>query len=96
MKASISGKVTARGAVAGRVRSEAGISGKVECPETVYVRELRFSNHYEFPNVGDPLCLYIAVDENKIFYYDENTHTYNCVGSNYEDIDAIQCQLKED
>lgn len=34
MKASISGKVTARGAVAGRVRSEAGISGKVEIGKT--------------------------------------------------------------
>lgn len=34
MKASISGKVTARGTVAGRVKSESGISGKVEIGRT--------------------------------------------------------------
>lgn len=92
----IGGSISLIGGIDGGIRGSVPVDGKIENPKTVYVRELRFSNHYEFPNVGDPLCLYIAVDENKIFYYDENTHTYNCVGSNYEDIDAIQCQLKED
>lgn len=92
----LGGSISLIGGIDGGIRGSVPVNGKIERPETVYVRELRFSNHYEFPNVGDPLCLYIAVDENKIFHYDENTHTYNCVGSNYEDIDAIQCQLKED
>lgn len=90
------GNIRASGRIGGRIGASGGISGKIKVPEIVSKKELIFANHYEFPNVGDPQCLYIATDENKAFYYDENTHTYNCVGSNYEDIDAIQCQLKED
>ena len=92
----MNGRITTKGKVSGAIGGSGKASGAINAANRVYVRELRFANHYEFPNVGDPLCLYIAVDENKIFHYDENTHTYNCVGSNYEDIDAIQCQLKED
>lgn len=90
------GNIKASGRIGGRIGASGGISGKIKVPEIVSKKELIFASHYEFPNVGDPQCLYIATDENKTFYYDENTHTYNCVGSNYEDIDAIQCQLKED
>lgn len=92
----IKGRIFSGGTLRGKLDNNEEINGKIGIPETIYVRELRFANHYEFPNVGDPQCLYIATDENKTFYYDENTHTYNCVGSNYEDIDAIQCQLKEE
>lgn len=90
------GNIRASGRIGGRIGASGGISGKIKVPERVSVKELIFANHYEFPNVGDPQCLYIATDENKTFYYDETTHTYTCVGSNYEDIDTIQCQLKED
>lgn len=92
----MNGRITTKGKVSGAIGGSGKASGAINAANRVYVRELRFANHYEFPNVGDPLCLYIAVDENKIFHYDKNTHTYNCAGSNYEDIDAIQCQLKED
>lgn len=95
MKASISGKVTARGTIAGRVRSEAGISGKVERPETVYVRELRFANHYEFPSIGEEGCLYIAIDENATYRYDKQERAYFCVGRDPTQIEAIQVKLKE-
>lgn len=90
------GNIRASGRIGGRIGASGGISGIIKVPERVYKKELIFANHYEFPNVGEPSCLYIATDEKKTFYYDETTHTYTCVGSNYEDIDAIQCQLKED
>lgn len=92
----IRGKIGETSGIHGKIGASGGISGKIKVPDIVSKKELIFANHYEFPNVGDPQCLYIATDENKTFYYDENTHTYNCVGSNYEDIDAIQCQLKEE
>ena len=92
----IRGRIGGLSGIGGKIGTSGGISGQIKVPEKVSEKEIVFANHYEFPNVGDPRCLYIAIDENKTFYYDDTTHTYNCVGSNYEEIDSIQCRLKED
>lgn len=44
-------------------------------------RELNFKNHYEFPSVGDPLLLYIATDEDMIYYWSEKELCYNVIKS---------------
>lgn len=44
-------------------------------------RELTFKNHYEFPSVGDPLLLYIATDEDMIYYWSEKELCYNVIKS---------------
>ena len=45
------------------------------------IRELTFKNHYEFPSVGDPLLLYIATDEDMIYYWSEKELCYNVIKS---------------
>lgn len=48
-----------------------------------------YVTHYEFPNRGKEAALYIATEENKVYRWDQDTATYYCVGSNYEDIKII-------
>lgn len=44
---------------------------------------------YDFPNVGDENCIYIATDENKTYHFDSNQKHYVVVGSDYSEIDII-------
>lgn len=44
---------------------------------------------YEFPNRGKINCLYIAVDEDASYRWDEEGSKYYCVGRNYEKIQII-------
>ena len=53
--------------------------------------DLKFSTRLEFPNVGDSSKLYIAINENKIYRWDNGSATYYCVGSDYNDIKTIDC-----
>ena len=92
----ISGRIRAAGNIGGNIRETAGVSGQIARPKTVYVKELYFANHYEFPAIGDGDKLYIATDENAQYRYDELDHAYHCVGRDPEDIEAIQIRLKED
>lgn len=86
MNNSLTGSVVPRGSVGGNVKAA----------QRVYVKELVFSTHYEFPAIGDGDKLYIATDENAQYRYDELDHAYHCVGRDPEDIEAIQIRLKED
>lgn len=105
VRQSISGNLNENGAVIGSVNSQnsvtgnlsekSNVDGEVSRPATVYVRELRFGTHYGFPAIGNPDYLYIATDENAQYRFDEETNTYQCVGRDYREIEAIQCQLKE-
>lgn len=92
----ISGRIRSVGTVGGNIRETSGMSGSINRPKTVYVKELHFSTHYEFPSIGDENKLYIATDENAQYRYDATDHAYHCVGRDPEDIDTIQIRLKED
>lgn len=76
----LSGSIRLIGGIDGGIRGSVPVNGKVERPETVYVRELRFANHYEFPSIGEEGCLYIAKDENATYRYDKQERAYICVG----------------
>jgi hypothetical protein len=78
------------------INTKGAVQGRLRNPEKVYVKELFFSTHYEFPAIGEGDKLYIATDENASYRYDENDHAYYCVGRDYNDIEAIQIKLKED
>lgn len=89
------GSVNSQNSVTGNLSEKSNVDGEVSRPTTVYVRELRFSTHYGFPAIGNPDYLYIATDENAQYRFDGETNTYKCVGRDYREIEAIQCQLKE-
>lgn len=80
----------------GRITPRGRVRGEINVADRVYVKELRFANHYEFPSIGDSECLYIAKDENATYRYDDEDRAYYCVGRDYKQIEAIQVKLKEE
>lgn len=55
-----------------------------------------FANHYEFPNVGNNDTLYIATDENTIYYWDSKSQIYVKIfvsSGSYEEVEVINCIL---
>ena len=90
------GKTNSTSPVSGNVNGEGNVGGDVKRLSTVYVTELRFANRYDFPSVGDSENLYIAIDENATYRFDDSTLTYKCCGRDYEEIDVIQCMLDKE
>ena len=82
--------------ISGSITGKGRIGGNILMPQKVYVKELRFANHYEFPAMGNSECLYIAVDENATYRYDDGERAYFCVGRDYKEIEVIQVKLKEE
>lgn len=87
----ISGKVSAGGySVSGGISDSQNISGNVDKAENIYVKEIEFNNRYEFPSIGKENMIYVARDENKTYRFDEESLTYYCIGSDYNEIEVIQ------
>ncbi len=53
------------------------------------LRYLPFDSRFHFPNIGDVNVLYGDTTENKLYRYDPDDGKYYCVGSDYNDITAI-------
>ena len=87
----ISGKVSVGGySVSGSISDSQNISGNVDKAENIYVKEIEFNNRYEFPSIGKENMIYVARDENRAYRFDEESLTYYCIGSDYNEIEVIQ------
>lgn len=82
--------------ISGSINNLISVEGSVEKAENIYVKELYFENRYNFPNIGKPNMIYIATDENASYIFDTAQNIYHCIGRDYNEISAIQCQLKEE
>lgn len=71
------------------INSKGNIRADLRNPDKVYVKELFFSNRFEFPAVGEGDKLYIARDEHMSYYFDEDGMTYVAVGLQLEDIEIV-------
>lgn len=54
-----------------------------------HLEYLPFDSRFYFPNIGDVNVLYGDTTENKLYRYDPDDGKYYCVGSDYNDITAI-------
>lgn len=52
---------------------------------------LSFASIYDFPNIGKTATIYVDESENRLYRFDTVANTYYCVGSNWEDIEKIDC-----
>lgn len=50
-----------------------------------------FKHRMEFPNIGDSTLLYVATNENKIYKWNAESLIYDVIGSDYHDIETIDC-----
>lgn len=71
------------------ISSKGNIRANLRNPDKVYVKELFFSNRFEFPAVGEGDKLYIARDEHMSYYFDEESMMYVAVGLQLEDIEIV-------
>ena len=87
----VNGKVSAVGKrVSGSISGSGDIVGNVEKADNIYVKETEFNNRYEFPSIGKDNIIYVAKDENKTYRFNEDSLTYYCIGSDYNEIEVIQ------
>lgn len=90
----INGKVSAGGKrISGNVNNRISVDGNVDKADNIYVKELYFSNRYEFPSIGKENMIYVAKDEHKSYMFNSNTLNYEVIGSDYTEIDIIQGKL---
>lgn len=56
-------------------------------------QELEFKSHYEFPLLGQPNMLYIATDEDIIYYWSTTEQAYVAIKAEavFPDIQLINC-----
>lgn len=71
------------------INSKGNVRANLRNPDKVYVKELFFSNRFEFPAVGEGDKLYIARDEHMSYYFDEDSMMYVAVGLQLEDIEIV-------
>ena len=46
---------------------------------------------YSFPTIGDAYHIYVATKTNRTYRWDDENTKYYCVGSNYDEINVINC-----
>lgn len=52
---------------------------------------LEYTSSIQFPTVGKINTIYIDMNGNKIYRWDDDNTKYYCIGSNYEEINLINC-----
>ncbi len=52
---------------------------------------LEYTSSLQFPTVGKINTIYIDMNGNKIYRWDDDNTKYYCIGSNYEEINLINC-----
>lgn len=85
----ISFNIKKSNAISPSINSKGNIRADLRNPDKVYVKELFFSNRFEFPAIGDGDKLYIARDEHMSYYFDEDSMMYVAVGLQLEDIKIV-------
>ena len=87
----VNGKVSAYSKrISGNIGNNGTVNGDIQKAENIYVKETEFNNRYEFPSIGKDNIIYVAKDENKIYRFNEDSLTYYCIGSDYNEIEVIQ------
>ena len=87
----VNGRVSAYSKrISGNIGNNGAVSGDIQKAENIYVKETEFNNRYEFPSIGKDNIIYVAKDENKIYRFNEDSLTYYCIGSDYNEIEVIQ------
>ena len=87
----VNGKVSAYSKrISGNIGNNGAVNGDIQKAENIYVKETEFNNRYEFPSIGKDNIIYVAKDENKIYRFNEDSLTYYCIGSDYNEIEVIQ------
>ena len=92
----IKGKILAGARITGNINGLGSVSGQIGKAQSIFVKELEFANRFEFPSIGKGDMIYVATDEHAAYIFDGEQNVYICIGRDYREIGAIQCELRED
>lgn len=70
--------------IKGGVSTRGNVTGGISRAETVIIKEVEFHNRFEFPQRGYTGYLYVAIDEEKIYRWD-NEKGYILLTSEIDD-----------
>lgn len=89
--ATLKAHLSSSSSVSGRIGGTSSISVKFsrQTAALAHLEYLPFDSRFHFPNIGDANVLYGDTTENKLYRYDPDDGKYYCVGSDYNDIIAI-------
>lgn len=89
--ATLKAHLSSSSSVSGRIGGTSSISVKFarQSAALTHLEYLPFDSRFHFPNIGDVNVLYGDTTENKLYRYDPDDGKYYCVGSDYNDITAI-------
>lgn len=86
------GVLNAEAQLTGNISNEFQLTGQISnAIVTQFVSDciLEFNTYLVFPNIGVTHTIYVDLNANKLYRWDENNLTYYIVGSDYNDIDII-------
>lgn len=89
--ATLKAHLSSSSSVSGRIGGTSSISAKFarQSATLTHLEYLPFDSRFHFPNIGDANVLYGDTTENKLYRYNPDDGKYYCVGSDYNDITAI-------
>lgn len=89
--ATLKAHLSSSSSVSGHIEGTSSISVKFskQTAALTHLEYLPFDSRFHFPNIGDVNVLYGDTTENKLYRYDLDDGKYYCVGSDYNDIIAI-------
>ena len=74
----------------GTLQGASSAKGKISIPSVRDGSSIRqYSSVYEFPNRGSVSALYIDINSNACYRWDEENSKYFCVGRDYTEIKII-------
>lgn len=62
-----------------------GSDGQAKLPHIIK----KFAKKADFPSLGNPYCLYVDMNENRSYLWDENGLHYIAIASDWHDIEVI-------
>ena len=67
------------------------LSAKLSTAVVTEYSVLTYANIFEFPNRGSSKIIYVSMDDNSSYRWDEEDSKYFCIGRDYEEIEVIIC-----
>ena len=64
---------------------------KLDYEANIDNKPLVFGTRFEFPSIGEEEKIYIATDEQRIYRFDTAESVYRIIGSDWNEIELIDC-----
>lgn len=85
----ITGKISGRQNITGQLSGQQQIGGNLNVGVLAVKSVYQFDTKFDFPTLGDVNSLYIAMNENAAYRWNETDLHYYCIGRDYLELKII-------